>query len=505
MTFPDQPRAPGTQERTTNTGTQTPAASDRYIIAGEDTGLKKGLGRRQIQMIAMGSAIGTGLFLGTGGRLQSAGPSLMFLYLICGIIVYLILRSLAELIVYRPTSGSFVSYTREFYGEKAAYMTGWIYWFNWAMTAVADATAIAIYLRWFSNYIPALEATPQWILALAVLALVLVLNLISVKVFGELEFWFSAIKIGALIVFLIVGVCVLIFGHPNGTPTGLNLIGEAGGWLPNGLISAVIVVQGVVFAYAGVELVGTTAGETKNPRKEIPKAINLVMLRIIFFYFGSVFLLCLVLPYTAYSATESPFVTFFDSLGVEAAGPIMQLVVITAALSALNAGLYSTGRIMNSLALAGSAPKFAGRISKSGVPYGGILLTCVVGIIGVFLNYVLPEMTFEIMLNFASLGTLASWAAIALCHWRFVSMCRTGEHERPSYRAKFTPLSNIIILLFIGAVIILMAFDYPIGTWTLVASLAFWPLLALGWYVNKPRIMAAIAARQQGKEPPIGP
>lgn len=171
---------------------------------------------------------------------------------------------------------------------------------------------------------------------------------------------------------------------PYCPPTGLTLIGDAGGWLPNGLISAVIVVQGVVFAYAGVELVGTTAGETKNPRKEIPRAINLVMLRIIFFYFGSVFLLCLVLPYTAYSATESPFVTFFDSLGVEAAGPIMQLVVITAALSALNAGLYSTGRIMNSLALAGSAPKFAGRISKSGVPYGGIQLTCVVGIIGVF-------------------------------------------------------------------------------------------------------------------------
>lgn len=144
----------------------------------------------------------------------------MFLYLVCGIIVYLILRSLAELIVYRPTSGSFVSYTREFYGEKAAYMIGWIYWFNWAMTAVADATAIAIYLRWFSNYIPALEATLQWILALAVLALVLVLNLISVKVFGELEFWFSAIKIGALIVFLIVGVCVLIFGHPTAPRPG---------------------------------------------------------------------------------------------------------------------------------------------------------------------------------------------------------------------------------------------------------------------------------------------
>lgn len=473
---------------------------DRHIIDTEDHGLHQGLGRRQIQMIAMGSAIGTGLFLGTGSRLQAAGPSLIFLYLACGTIVYLILRNLAELIVYRPTSGSFVSYTREFYGEKMAFVTGWVYWFNWAMTAVADATAIAIYLKWFGQYTEVLNDIPQWILALAVIFLVLILNLISVKVFGELEFWFSAIKIAALIVFLLVGTGVLLFGHPTGEPVGLNLIGESGGWLPNGILPAVIVIQGVVFAYAGVELIGTTAGETKNPREEIPKAINLVMLRIIFFYFGSVFLLCLVMPYTAYSATESPFVTFFASLGINAAAPIMQLVVITAALSALNAGLYSTGRIMHSLAQAGSAPRFAGRLTKSGVPYGGILLTCIVGVLGVFLNYIVPEQTFEIMLNFASLGTMASWAAIALCHWRFVRMCHQGVHTRPSFHDKLAPFSNILTLAFIGCVLVLMAFDYPIGTWTLIASLAFWPFLAIGWKVNKPRIMDAIAKRQAQRQ-----
>ena len=267
--------------------TAGPHENEKAVYASEDHGLQKGMGNRQLQMIAIGSAIGTGLLLGTGSRLQDAGPFLAVLYLICGFFGYIILRSLGELIVYRPSSGSFVSYAREFYGEKTAFVTGWLYWGNWAMTLVADGTAVAIYIKWFSQYTSWLDAVPQWALALVVICGILVFNMLSVKIFGELEYWFSLIKIVALIIFMLVAIGVLIFGHPSGDPTGFSLISDSGGWLPNGLMPAVIVVQGVVFAYAGIELVGTTSGETKNVEKHIPRAVNNVLLRILIFYFGS--------------------------------------------------------------------------------------------------------------------------------------------------------------------------------------------------------------------------
>ena len=465
----------------------------------EQDGLHKGLGQRQLQMIAIGSAIGTGLFLGTGSRLQTAGPFLAVLYLVCGFFGYLILRCLGELIVHRPSYGSFVSYCREFYGEPAAYVSGWLYWFNWAMTAVADATAIAIYLRWFSQYVAWIGAIPQWLTAMVVLALVLSINLISVKWFGEFEFWFSAIKVGALLLFLVVGIWFVVFGSPNGQPTGFNLITGNGGILPKGIIPALVVTQGVVFAYSGIELVGTTSGETKDARTVIPKAINLVMLRILIFYFGSVLLLCMLLPYTSYSGGESPFVTFFSSIGVDIAAPITQLVVITAAFSSLNAGLYSTGRIMYSLARAGSAPKFAGKLTKSGVPFGGIVMTGCVGVIGVFINMFVPKEAFEIVINLASIGVMGGWAAITISHLKFTKLAKQGKYERPEYAAPFAPFINYAILTFLATVVVLMAFDYPIGTSTLGVSLLFIPGLWIGWRAVRGRVNR-IAAEREARE-----
>lgn len=463
----------------------------------ETTGFHKGLGARQLQMIAIGSAIGTGLFLGAGGRLEQAGPSLFLLYAVCGFFGYLILRSLGELVVHRPSSGSFVSYAREFYGEKAAYVSGWLYWLNWAMTAVADATAIAIYIKWFGQYSAFVAGIPQWILALIVVVLVVLLNLVSVKVFGELEFWFSLIKVLALVVFLVIGTFFVLFGTPTGSEVGFSLIRDHGGLFPSGVLPALIVVQGVVFAYAGIELVGTTSGETRNAEKVIPRAINTVILRIAVFYVGSVLLLCLLLPYTAYSATESPFVTFFSSIGVDAAGPIMQLVVITAALSSLNAGLYSTGRIVHSMAQAGSAPRFTGKLSASGVPYGGILLTAGVAVLGVGLNFVVPEQAFEIVLNLAALGTMAGWAAISLSHQRYVSLARKGFYNRPIYRAPLAPFTNWLTMFFLAGVLVLMAVDYPVGTFTLASSLVLIPILVIGWFMVRGRVRE-IAAEREG-------
>lgn len=465
-------------------------------FAHEQEGFQKGLRPRQIQMIAIGSAIGTGLFLGTGARLELAGPSLAIIYAICGFFGYLILRALGELIVHRPSSGSFVSYTREFYGEKAAYVSGWLYWLNWAMTAVADATAIAIYIAWFGQYSDFIASIPQWAVALVVVVVVVALNLVSVKVFGEMEFWFALIKVAALVIFMIVGICFLIFGSPSGEPTGFSLISQAGGMLPNGLLPAVVVVQGVVFAYAGIELVGTTSGEAQDVERVIPRAINTVVLRIAVFYVGSVVLLCLLLPYTQYTADESPFVTFFESVGVDYAAPIMQLVVITAAASSMNAGMYSTGRILHSMAVAGSAPKIASKMSKGGVPVAGILLTAVVALFGVALNFFVPAQAFEIVLNIAAIGTMASWAAIVLAHQKFLTLVKEGRYNRPAYRAPGGKASDWAVIVFIAAVMVLIAFDYPVGTWTLISLLVVIPMLWGGWFLVRKRVYEVAAVRE---------
>ncbi|MFJ4170744.1 amino acid permease [Paenarthrobacter sp. NPDC089714] len=471
----------------------------------EDNGFKKSLKPRQIQMMALGGAIGTGLFMGAGGRLLGAGPSLALLYAVCGFVVFLILRALGELILHRPTSGSFVSYAREFYGEKMAFVSGWLYWFSWAMTAIADVTAVALYMNFFSRYWEPISAVPQWVFALGALLIVLALNLVSVKVFGELEFWFALIKVIALVGFLVVGVLFVIFGTPvQGHAAGFTLIQDNGGWFPNGVLPAIIMIQGVVFAYAGAELIGTTAGETKNPAKIISKSINAVIFRIVVFYVGSVLLLSLLLPYTAYSAGVSPFVTFFGSIGWDGADAIMNLVVLTSAMSSLNAGMYSVGRILHSMSASGSAPRFAGRISKAGVPYGGIAITAVVTLLGVVLNAAVPNQAFEIVLNFTTLCILCSWGTIILCQMRLVAWSKKGLVQRPSYRMFGAPYTSYMVLIFLVGILVMIALDYPAGSITVGSLVVAVPLLVIGWFACKGRILELAKERNRLVEHPTG-
>ncbi|MDY6055040.1 amino acid permease [Micrococcus sp.] len=480
-----------------------PEHTPEALIAAEDRGLHKDLSPRHLQMIAIGSAIGTGLFLGAGGRLHTAGPSLVLLYAICGFFGYLILRSLGELVVRRPSAGSFVSYAREFFGEKAAFVSGWLSWLNWAMVAVAEATALALYVAWFGRYtsLSFLGEIPQWIVALAMVVLVVSLNLISVKIFGEMEFWFALVKVLALVAFLVIGTVMVLVGTPTGTPTGFALISDNGGWFPNGVLPAVIMTQGVVFAYMGIELVGTAAGETKDAAAVVPRAINSILFRVVLFYCGSVLLLSLLMPASAYSAGESPFVTFFDSIGVDYAAPIMQLVLITAAMSSMNAGIYSTGRIIHSMAVAGSAPKFARSVTRSGVPWGGIAMTAAVAMVGVMVNLVVPELAFEIMLNVVAIGVVATWGTICASHLKFLLLCRRGEMERPSYRAPGGIAADVAVLVFLAAVLVLTALDYPVGTFTLASLVVVVPALIGGWFLVRDRVaeIAAVAAAAESR------
>jgi L-asparagine permease len=474
--MPPPPSAPG------------PAAGESANFAREDEGYHHDLSNRQMQMIAIGGAIGTGLFMGAGARLASAGPGLFLVYGICGVFVFLILRALGELVLHRPASGSFVSYAREFFGEKVAFVAGWMYFLNWAMAAIVDSTAIATYFHYWTVF----KAIPQWTLALIALAAVVSVNLISVKAFGEFEFWAALLKVIALTTFLVVGIVFLAGRFKiEGKTTGPGLWADHGGFLPTGLVPLVLVTSGVIFAYAAVELVGTAAGETADPEKVMPRAINSVIARIAVFYCGSVLLLALLLPYTTYKHGESPFVTFFSHIGFSGAGSVMNVVVLTAAFSSLNAGLYSTGRILRSMSVNGSGPKFTARMSKNGVPYGGILLTAVIGLFGVVLNAVKPSEAFEIVLNVAAVGVVAAWATIVICQLRFYRRAQAGTMQRPDFRMPWAPYSGYVTLVFLLGVLVLMALDPEKGPWVIAALIAAVPTLVGGWFLVRDRVGTA--------------
>ncbi|RSS78656.1 amino acid permease [Streptomyces sp. WAC06614] len=483
---------------------QAPAATEAASrpVHGDagDEGYSKQLKPRHMTMIAIGGAIGTGLFLGAGGRLAEVGPALAIAYALCGIFAVLVVRALGELVVHRPSSGAFVSYAREFMGEKGAYTAGWLYFLNWAVTGIADITAAATYAHFWSMF----TDVPQWVLALVALAVVLAANLVSVKYFGEMEFWFSLVKVAALVVFMGVAVFLIATRHPvDGHVPGLASITGHGGLFPSGVLPMMLVMQGIVFAYAGLELSGIAAGETEDARKVVPKALNSIIWRIALFYVGSVVLLSLLLPHTAYSAGESPFVTVLAKLGIPGAAGVMNLVVLTAALSSLNSGLYSTGRILRSMAMAGSAPRFTARMNKGQVPYGGILLTASFGVVGVVMNFFIPHDSFEVVLNFASFCILATWAMIMICSLLFWRRSRRGLVDRPAYRLPWAPYSQIVTLLFLLAVLVLVCADGGVGSMTALAMPVVVAALVGGWFLVRRRV-ATLAASTAPAAPAHG-
>ncbi len=446
-------------------------------------GYTKSLTKRQVQMIAIGGAIGVGLFLGAGGRLATAGPSLILSYAVCGIAAFFVMRALGELVLHRPVAGSFVEYAREFIGPWAGFTSGWLYWLNWAMTGIAEITAVAIYMhKWFPDM-------PQWITALIALVVLVAINMLSVKLFGELEFWFSVIKVTAIVVFLVTGIG-LVIGHADigGTTASVSNTLNHGGLFPAGFGVALMTLQAVIFAYSAIELVGIAAGETKDPEKIMPRAINGVVYRIAIFYVGSVLLLTMLLPWDHYTGSESPFVTVFSALGIPAVGDIMNAVVLTAALSSCNSGLYSTGRILRSLAQKGEAPAITGRMNSRHVPYGGILFTACAYVLGVVLNYIVPKDAFDIAIAIASLGVVSTWATLIICQMRLRQKALKGEVERPAYRMPGAPYTGWLTLAFLGLVIGQMAFSSGEAE-----RIAFWSIpglalvLFLGWRYVKSR------------------
>jgi L-asparagine permease len=430
-------------------------------------------------MIAMGGAIGVGLFLGVGGRMAQAGPALVLAYLLCGVAAFFVMRALGELVLHRPVSGSFVEYAREFIGPWAGFAAGWLYFLNWAGAGIAEITAAGIYIsKWFPDF-------PQWITALLCLLGLLAVNLLSVRFFGELEFWFSTIKVLAIVSFLAVALSLVLTGADvGGTAAGPENLTAHGGFLPAGLPVVLLSMQGVMFAYASMEMVGIAAGETRNPEKVLPRAINSVVLRIAVFYVGSVVLLAMVLPWTAYSGQESPFVTVFSSIGIPWAGDLMNFVVLTAALSSCNSGLYSTGRILRSLAQRGEAPAFTNLLNSRRAPYGAVLFTGGVFLVGVLLNYVVPKQAFDIATSISSLGVIATWATLLIAQMKLRSRAERGELRRPAYRMPGSPYTNWIVLVFLLGIVGLAALSEELAVRASFYAVPVVVLaLAVGWRV----------------------
>ncbi|MDT8912838.1 amino acid permease [Amycolatopsis sp. PS_44_ISF1] len=461
---------------------------DSPVVTEKGDNYTKALGKRQVQMIAIGGAIGVGLFLGAGGKLHQVGPSLVFSYAICGIAAYFVMRALGELVMHRQSSGSFVTYAREFIGPWAGFVSGWMYWLNWAMTGIAEITAVAIYVH---KWLPDL---PQWITALVALGVLVTVNLLSVKLFGELEFWFSVVKVLAIVVFLVTALGLVFTGADiGGTTAGVHNLTDHGGFFPAGIGIALMTLQAVIFAYSAIEVVGIAAGETKDAASVLPKAINGVVWRIAVFYVGSVLMLAMLLPWPFYSGDESPFVTVFSRLGIGGIGDVMNAVVLTAALSSCNSGLYSTGRILRALAEKGEAPQFVGRMNSRHVPYGGILFTSIAYVLGVVLNYIVPSEAFDIAIAIASLGVVATWATLIYSQLRMRQAALRGELERPSYRMPGAPYTNWATLGFLVLVVALMGFSDGAEKIAFYSIPAIVVVLVLGWrFVSRRRPAADV-------------
>ncbi|MBB4816665.1 AAT family amino acid transporter [Pseudomonas alcaligenes] len=415
--------------------------------------LQRGLGERHIRLMALGACIGVGLFLGSAKAIQMAGPAIMLSYIIGGLAILVIMRALGEMAVHNPVAGSFSRYAQDYLGPLAGFLTGWNYWFLWLVTCVAEITAVAIYMQiWFPD-------VDRWIWALLALASMGTINLITVRAFGEFEFWFALIKIVTIIAMVVAGAGMIVFGIGNGgIATGISNLWNHGGFMPNGIQGVLMSLQMVMFAYLGVEMIGLTAGEARNPQKTIPNAINSVFWRILLFYVGALFVIMSIYPWNEIGTQGSPFVMTFERLGIKTAAGIINFVVITAALSSCNGGIFSTGRMLYSLAQHGQAPKPFARTSRNGVPRNALLLSIGALLLGVLLNYLVPEKVFVWVTSIATFGAIWTWAMILLAQMKFRRSLSPAEQGKLQFKMWLFPLSSYLALAFLVLVVVLMAF-----------------------------------------------
>lgn len=428
----------------------TPAAAAQAPEVSDGSGLNRGLRNRHIQLIALGGAIGTGLFYGAADSIGAAGPAILVCYLIGGAVIYLIMRALGEMSVHRPTSGAFSEYAHDYWGELPGFVSGWNYWFNYIAVSMAELSVVGIYVNyWFPS-------VPSWLSAAVLLVVVTVINLLHVRAYGEFEFWFAIVKVVAIIAMVLLGAWVIVIGAPSAAPTGVANLWNDGGFFPTGISGVALGFVVVMFSFGGVELIGITAGEATDPRRSIPKAINQVVYRILLFYIAALFVIVSIVPWRSIDGRSSPFVQIFDSVGIPAAGTILNIVVLTAAVSAYNSGLYSNGRMLHSLAHQGNAPAVLGRTSRSGSPWVAVLVSSAMTALAVVLVAVLPDQAFGYIMSIALAAGIINWTMIVITQMKF------RHHIDPRTRAGLTftmpgaPVTNWIVLAMLAVTVVIM-------------------------------------------------
>jgi AAT family amino acid transporter len=417
--------------------------------------LRRNLSARQLQLMALGSTIGVGLFLGSATAIELAGPSILLAYALSGVVTFIVLRALGEIAVYHPVSGSFAIYATTYAHPIVGFLVGWGYWAYWTIIAVAEVTAVGIYMQFW------LPGSPQWQWALAAIVTIGGFNLLAARVFGELEFWFALIKIVTILALIALGTVVIVWGFPGDwKPLGLGNLVDHGGFFPNGLTGCLLAMQMVLYAYVGAEMIGLTAGEAENPERTLPRAINSFVWRIALFYVGAILVILAIFPWNRIAATGSPFVEVFERLGLAGAAGIVNFVVITAALSSCNGGVYASGRMLFSLASSRQAPRRLGRVSPEGVPRTAILFTVLVGMLGVAINYWAPQRAFEYLTAAVTFIGILIWLSILFTHARFRRRLGLEEVARLQFRMGFWPWSSLLATAFlVGVVVILLAGD----------------------------------------------
>ncbi|EKK20581.1 D-serine, D-alanine, glycine transporter [Fructilactobacillus florum 8D] len=447
------------------------------MVAKQQQDLKRGLTSRHVQMIAIGGAIGTGLFLGSGTAIKSAGPALIVAYLITGIFSYLMMRAVGELLLSDLHLHSFIDFVREYLGDRWEFAIGWAYWLSWASLAMADLTASGIYLRfWF-------PALPQWVTPLIVVAILVTFNLINVAWFGELESAFSSIKIFAILALIVAGVWMIAVGfHTQGNTASLTNLVSHGGFFATGVWGFILAFPMVIFAFTGIEMVGLTAGETRDPQTDIPKAINSVPVRILLFYVGSMIVIMSVYPWNEINPNQSPFVQIFSGLGIKFAANLINFVVLTAALSAANSAIFSTSRTLYILGRNGQAPKVFSKLSRANVPYVGILVSSVVFLGIVLLNYFFPSKIFVLITGVATISFIFVWLIIMLTHIKF-KQATVGQPA--TFAMPWFPITSYVTIAFYVAILIVLLFDQATRI-SVIATVIFFMALVVGYrYWNK--------------------
>ncbi|MBN6202438.1 amino acid permease [Staphylococcus saprophyticus] len=425
----------------------------------ENNELQRGLGARQMRMIALGGTIGVGLFMGATSTIKWTGPSVIFAYLIAGIFLFLVMRAMGEMVYLHPTSGSFANFASDYIHPVAGYLTAWSNIFQWVVVGMSEVIAVGEYMNyWFPDL-------PQWIPGVIVVALLAGANLVSVKAFGEFEFWFAMIKVVTIILMIVAGFGLIFFGLGNGGEAiGLSNLWSHGGFMPNGWIGFFFALSIVIGSYQGVELIGITAGETKDPQKNIKSAVNGVIWRILIFYIGAIFVIVTVYPWDELGNIGSPFVATFAKVGITFAAGLINFVVLTAAMSGCNSGIFSASRMTLNLSQKGMLPKFFGKVMKNGVPIWTVLAIAIGILIGALLNVILPlfikgaDSIFVYVYSASILPGMVPWFMILISHLRFRKNHPDELYGHP-FKMPGGAITNYITMAFFIMVLIGMLFN----------------------------------------------